>query len=201
MNLIEVIINSLLSHFYIVSFVSGFFGEEAILFLTFLANTQTVHLKTILLLAPLGVFAVDIIYFSLGKYGLIKKVGERVQNLEGKRGILPWIIRFSIKHPLSALIMTKFIYGTRIGLVMFYSSRKMSFKKFLVLNLIAIEIWAFIMIPLAWLAGRGLTSGLNLVKNFFKIVLIAILFIILIDLTIRIFSYFAKKEINHLNLR
>ena len=115
MDFIEAIVSLLLQHFYTVSFIAGMLGEEAVLFLTFLASQNTMRLKIILFLAPLGIWIVDIAYFYLGRLGLMKKIGEKIQNVEYKKGVLPWLVRFGSKHPLCALIITKFVYGTELA--------------------------------------------------------------------------------------
>ena len=201
MEIIEQIIRMFIAHFYLISFISGFFGEEAILFLTFLASENTLHLQIILILAPLGLLFMDTLYFYLGRFKLSKKVSEELHTIGKAKGVLPWIIRFSGRHSLLALIITKFIYGTRIPLMVYYNTRGMKYKRFLIYDFVALELWAVIMIPLAWLAGRGLTLGLHLIKDFSKIAGTAILFIIAWYIANKIIAYVFTKRMKRTNLR
>lgn len=60
--------------------------------------------------------------------------------------------------------------------------KKISYKKFLVDDVIAVGFWAIIMIPLAMLAGKGFAGGMHIAQNFERIAGIGILFIIVLYL-------------------
>lgn len=195
MNITEAIIISLMNHFYLVSFVTGLLNEEAVLFLTIIASRNDMHLQIILLLAPLGLICIDVIYAYVGRLSWPKKIGEKIGNIGEQKGLMPKLIRLSHRHPLLALIFTKFVYGTRMPLIVYYRARGMRFRKFIVYELISIEIWAIIMIPLAWFAGKGFTSGLHIVRDFSKIVAIALLLVVLwYIISLIIGKLFLKKQ-------
>lgn len=179
MHVIEPFVRAFVDHIYIVSFLVGLLNEEAVLFLTILVSKSATHLQVIMIVAPIGLLCIDIVYSYLGRFIWMRRVSEKIHNAGEKQGILPKLIRFSHKHPLLALIVTKFIYGARIPINVYYRAKGMSLKTFILYDFVALEIWAFVMIPLAWLAGRGLTAGLHIVKDFSKIAGIAILLIIL----------------------
>lgn len=195
MEIVRPIIEMLVTYTYIVPIVAGILGEEAVLFLTFLQSIGGVRLELIMILSPLGLFLVDIIYYAMGKFKVLKSIFDKIKNLEERKGVLPRIIRFSNKRPLFAMIITKFIYGTRSSLIAYLSSQKMSFWRFLLYNFIAIQIWAFITIPIAWLIGKwwGI-EGLDLLENFFLVVALAFGLIIVIDVLIRLLYYYIRKR-------
>ena len=194
MAIIETIISSMLGHFYIVSFLSGIFGEEAVLFLTFLASQNFMNIESIFILAPLGILCMDILYFSIGKTELLHKIAKKISLLSDKMKIAGWAARFGDKSPFTALTFTKFIFGTRMPLMIYLGKRGISYGRFAIMDVIAVYIWALVMIPLAWLAGIGLTGGLHLVKDFSKIVGIAILFVIAVYAVNAIIrDYLAKR--------
>lgn len=201
MAIIEFIIESLLSHYYLVSFIAGILGEEAVLFLTILQSINGVRLEVVLLFAPVGLLIIDIFYYLVGQVRFLKKISDEIKKIEVHKGILPRIIRFSNKRPLFAMMITKFIYGTRSGLIIYLSSQRMTFKRFLIYNLIALELWAFITIPIAWLFGRWWgSSGLDILENFFLVIALALGFTVAIDTLIR-FIYNRLRKSKEINLK
>ena len=199
MEFVQAIMGSLLSHTYLASIVAGLLGEEAVLFLTILQSVNGVNLWILLLLAPIGLWLIDIGYYSIGQIGILSRAGSEIKKIEEHGGILPKIIRFSNKRPLFAMIITKFIYGTRAGLIVYLSTQKIKFEKFLLYNLVAIEVWAFLMVPIAWSIGQWWgKSGVNILENFLLIVALALGFIIALDTLIR-FVYLRFRKIEKIN--
>ncbi len=195
MSFTEVIIESLLSHTYIVAVVAGLMGQEAVLFLTFLQSINGVSLGVLLIVAPLGFLVIGICYYAIGQIKFLKPLGDYIKSVEKHQGLLPMIIGFSNKHPLFALIITKYVYGTRSGLMIYLSTQKMNFWRFILYDLIAIYVWALPMVSIAWYMGRWLgLSGLDILENFFLIVAVAIALVIALDTIIRIIYYFLRKE-------
>lgn len=201
MAIIEFIIESLINHYFLVSIVAGFLGEEAVLFLTFLQSVSGIRLEVILLFAPIGLILIDLIYYLLGRIKFLKKITDEIKNIEMQKGVLPRIIRFSNRRPLFAMIITKFIYGTRSGLIVYLSSQGMSFRRFMVYNIVAIELWAFTTIPVAWLFGKWWGSaGLDVLENFFLVVALALGFVVALDTLIR-FVYNKLRKSKEINLK
>lgn len=194
MGIAEAIIPALLGQFYIVSLVAGILGEEATLLLAFLASKNMMHLWVLMFVAPFGLLIGDILYFYLGKIKTFKKMGDKIHDKHMEDGIAGKIVRFGKKYPIIALILSKFIYGTRIPVVVYYHTREMKLGLFMIYDFIALVIWTVIMIPLAWLAGRGLTSGLHLAKDFSAILGIAILFLVALYLIDKAIAYYIAKK-------
>jgi membrane protein DedA with SNARE-associated domain len=199
MEFAEIIIRNFAAHFYIASYLAGFLGEEVVLFLAFLASQSMMHIRIIYILGPLGILTMDIVYFSLGKTGILRKLKEKISFLGRYTKMPARVVGFSEKHPLLTLTMTKFVYSMRIPMMIYHSARGMKYRKFIFFDFIALEVWAAVMIPLAWLAGRGLSRGLDIVKDFSKIVGIALIFIIVLYLiNLAITHYIAKRKGNQL---
>jgi len=56
----------------------------------------------------------------------------------------------------------------------------MAWSKFLIYNTLSLIIWSILMVPLAWLAGRGFSTLLHVATRLEKIVALAILFVLII---------------------
>jgi membrane protein DedA with SNARE-associated domain len=193
MTFIEGIVINLIAHFYIVSFISGLIGEEAVLFLTFLASHSMMHVKIMFVLAPLGILLIDIIYFSIGRTKLFRKLREKLIFHRYLR-IPKFVVEFEHKRTFLTLVLTKFILSTRVATIIYLGAKgELRYWKYIIYDIIAIEIWAAVMIPLAWLAGRGFTTGLHIVKDFSKFAGIAIIFCLIIYLLNRLIEDYLMK--------
>jgi membrane protein DedA with SNARE-associated domain len=194
MTFAEVIVSIFTTHFYTASFLSGLIGEDVVLFLTFMASHSLMHVRIVFLLAPLGLIIMDTIYFSMGRIG-VRKISEKWAFLKRYAKIPHVVVKFEKKRPLLALIFTKFVFSTRIPLMMYVGARGMKYRTFVAYDLIALYVWAAVMIPLAWLAGRGFTAGLNLVKNFSAFLGLAVVFCIVVYAANRIVrSYIIGRD-------
>jgi membrane protein DedA with SNARE-associated domain len=182
----EVIVNLFVVHFYTASFVSGLFGEEAVLFLTFLASHSLMHIKIMFLLAPLGILIMDTIYFSIGRTHLLHWLKRRFKKLK----ISPTLVSLDKRYHLPTLILTKFIFSTRIAFMVYLGAHRMKYLRFIAYDLVAVYIWAGVMIPLAWFAGRGITTGLYLVKDFSKFIGLALVFLVIVYVINKILQYY-----------
>lgn len=195
MEIIELIILRLFEHFYTVSFLSGFFGEEAVLFLTFLASQSMERGEIIFMLAPLGILCIDIIYFTIGRFGWAKK--SKKKSILNKQAENPsWVSKLAEKSTFLTLAITKFVFGTRVAFMIYLGAKKkVSYRKIILYELIAIYIWAIVMIPLAWLAGQGFTKGLDLVKDFSTIVGVAVLFVLAVYIIDKLLTKYIANRI------
>jgi membrane protein DedA with SNARE-associated domain len=69
---------------------------------------------------------------------------------------------------------------------MYLSNTKMKYKSFIIRDILAVGVWAVIMIPLVMLAGRGFVGGMQAAENLGRIIGIAILFIAVLYLINRV---------------
>lgn len=194
MELIELIVTRLFEHFYTVSFLSGFFGEEAVLFLTFLASQSMERGEIIFLLAPLGILCVDLIYFTIGRLGWAKKSDGKAIIKQKKNP--SWVSKLAEKSTFLTLAVTKFVFGTRVAFMIYLGAKKqLSYKRMILYELIAAYIWAAVMVPLAWLAGQGFTKGLDIVKDFSTIVGISLLFVAAVYIIDKLLTKYITNKI------
>ncbi len=182
----EVIVSIFGAHFYLASFISGLCGEEIVLFLTFLASHSMMHVKILFVLAPLGILIMDMVYFSIGKTHLLNRIKRKFKKMR----ISQTLIKFDNRYHLPTLVLTKFIFSTRIAFMVYLGTKNMKYLRFIIYDFIAVYVWAAVMIPLAWFAGRGFTTGLYLVRDFSRFVGLAIVFLIVVFLINKILQHY-----------
>ena len=56
-----------------------------------------------------------------------------------------------------ALLITKFLYGTRIITIFYLAKERVSFWRFSWYNAIVTGIWAIVVCSIGWSAGKGVT--------------------------------------------
>jgi membrane protein DedA with SNARE-associated domain len=125
-------------------------GETFILVAGFLAYRGYFRLGLVVLLATLGAFSGDILYFLLGRrYG--RKLLERSAHA---RALVPWLERLMARHHVLWIFGMRYLYGIRwLGAALAGSSR-MSLKRFSALSLPSCLVWASAVGLLGYGAGE-----------------------------------------------
>ena len=180
------ILDVLMSHNYIISFAAGLITEELVLFLAILSGKGGIPFWAVFFFGILGALCIDIVYFILARTKFITYL-RKIRLVSKSFGKMPKFVRnFGEKNKLANLIVSKFIYGTRMISIMTISIKGIKFEKFIAYDLLALIIWGVILLPLGWLAGRGITSFLHVAKNLEKFLLFALLIIIIYHLLIKV---------------
>lgn len=154
------------------------FGETVIITAAFLSAQGYWSPVIVFVLSLIGTISSDIVWFILGKYSVewlrkwnwYKTQEEKImQKAKYLKGSQPWL----------ALLFIKFLYGTRIIMMVYFSIQKIPIRKILVYNIIGTTIWLIVMIAIGWLAGKSiinLTSYVNRLEYIIP-VLIAVLIV------------------------
>jgi len=188
MNIVEIILASF-HNTLLLSFLFGMIAEELVLFLAILSGKGELGLFGVLIGGFLGSLFMDQIYFLIGKSHLISKL-KKVHLISKHHHKLPSFVKEfghgTFLKRMSSIFLTKFIYGTRGAAVVFLGAKNIDYKKFIFADILAIFLWAIIMIPIAWLAGRGITIFLKLSKGFEKLLFIALLLVVVYYLIMKL---------------
>ena len=90
--------------------------------------------------------------------------------------------RVSRGNHLVALIIAKFLVGTRVLLIMYVSTTQISFGQFMRYDLLAILIWIIVVIPIGFLSGLGFTYLAKILNNIYAAVgfILFVIFIVII---------------------
>lgn len=135
-----------------------FFGDSVILTSAYLAGQLQWSPTSIFLAALAGTVISDTLWFFFGRFfaGRFSEVKFLKKEREKMSG---FIARLVGKRPLAALVMVKFLYGSRVAMILYCASSGISFWTFTFFNGIGAIIWLLIFIPLGYLAGRGVSQA------------------------------------------
>ena len=158
------------------SFLIGIFtGEEVILILAFLSAQGVLPLWVVLVFVPLGTFLCDTFFFFIGKTRIVNRLKEWKHFSRNYKRVDEHVGKLTRERHILTLFYTKFIYGTRIVTLIFLGLKGTSYSQFFVYNLAITILWAIIIIPLGYFAGKGYTFIIDI----FRSVELGLLFILL----------------------
>ncbi|MBX4196895.1 VTT domain-containing protein [Candidatus Pacearchaeota archaeon] len=178
MMLIDSLVDNVQSHSHLVLLIASLFiGEEAMVFFAFIAGEGFLSFWQVFIYSIIGIIIADSIIFWLGSAHVVDFLKKRV-NVGRYKKAINFIHRTAGKSQILSLTLSKFVYGSRIVTIFYFSSRT-TFKKFLLSDIIAIFIWSAIMLPLAWLAGKGLSLSFHAVRHFEKVMSVILLFVVI----------------------
>jgi membrane protein DedA with SNARE-associated domain len=185
MGLSGYLLNVLAGHFGLISFIVSMLSEETLFLLAILSGSGSFPFWTLFVFGFFGIVLADIIYFFLGHTKLFQYLWHNYFGSERYRTIRKILVKFSDKNKLVFLILSKFIYGTRAASALFLGARKMNFAYFITIDILAVLIWESVMLPLAWLSGKGIYSLLKIMRGFERFFLVVLLFFAIYYLVIR----------------
>lgn len=178
---------------YVIVFLgAGFGGELGLLALGFFAAQNIISIFPLIILSFLGTFFSDALWFFLGRTGTMKSmISHRYANTTVSI-INEAVGRVSRGNHLLALIIAKFLVGTRVLLIMYVSMTNIGFQQFMRYDIIAIFIWVLVVIPIGFLSGLGFTYLAEILENLYAAVgfiLLVIVIIIMLEIWLkRIFT-------------
>jgi membrane protein DedA with SNARE-associated domain len=154
------VVTTLLTTYQIPSVFVGafFFGDSVILTSAYLAGQLSWSPVPIFLTALAGTVLSDTLWFFFGKFFADRFAGVNFLRKERAK-MSGFIARLVGKRPLTALIMVKFLYGSRIAMILYSASSGISFWTFTLFNGIGAVIWLLVFIPLGYLAGKGVSQA------------------------------------------
>lgn len=174
-------------------------GEEVIISLVFLSAMGLFPLWWILVFVTLGEFISDLTIFSLAKlkfFHRFKRI-ERLTRLYEKAD--KFIIKISKESTFLTILYSKFIYGTRIFTLVYLSSKKVQWKKFILSDFLVFIVWMSIVVAVGWFAGssiKKLTSTFKNIEFTLLLLLVFIIFIIVIKKWIQKKLLKKQKQLN-----
>lgn len=176
------------------AFIAGLIGEELIIFLAFLSGQGIISFWIVLVYGLLAIICVDSFLFFLGRWKMLHKIAINKTRYFKYNNFMESIKKITHNNVIVSLFLTKFVYGPRMLIIIYFGYQNMKYKKFFIKDTIALFLWAAIMVPLAWVAGLGLVESFSVVKNIERVVAIAIVFIVAIYFTARyLISETARK--------
>lgn len=147
---------ALFPHPYFLPFFGAIFGgEETIIVISALAaSTGSLSFYEVLLLAFAGTMTSDWLWFIFGEYAS-GWIAKRRKIHEKLNEVAAFVSRLTGRRHFLALLITKFLYGTRIIMIFYLARERMTLARFTVYNAIVTGIWAVAVCATGWAAGRG----------------------------------------------
>lgn len=162
---------------YLVIFLGAAFGGELVLLaLAFLSAQAVFSVYVLIILSFLGTICSDALWFMLGKTQFVQKLITHRHADKTITVINKVVHRLSNGRHLVALIIAKFLVGTRILMIMYVGTKIPSFKHFIRYDAIAILVWLSVIIPIGFLSGLGFIYFAEILENLY----VAIGFILVI---------------------
>ncbi len=177
---------------YLVIFLGAAFGGEFVLLaLGFLAAQKVISIFSLVIFSLLGTLFSDTLWFFLGRTIFVRKIVAHRYANNTIFVINKAIQRVSKGNNLFALIIAKFLVGTRILLIMFVGSKIIKFKDFIRQDILAIILWLTVIIPIGFISGLGFTYFASILENIYM----AIGFVLLIIFLSIMLEIWLKKRL------
>lgn len=135
-----------------------FFGDSVILTSAYLTGQLSWSPVPIFLAALMGTVISDSLWYFFGAYfasrfSNVKFLRKERQKMSG------FIERLVGEKPMYALIMVKFLYGSRVAMILYAAAKRIHFGLFTLFNTIGAVIWLLVFIPLGYYAGKGVSQA------------------------------------------
>lgn len=130
---------------------------------------------------------------SIG-YGIGRVFRKSVQNYRFYKMAEPRIERLIEKFGGFAIIISKYIYGIRGGMCLFYGISKMPFWRFLILDTISCSTWVLILAGTGYFFSGAITSVIGDFKQVGVVLLFFVLFGIIVFYTVERYWLSEKVE-------
>ncbi len=164
----QLFIKWLIEYGYIILFVWSILeGETGLVMAGVLSHTGDLDLTTSIIVAGLGGFTGDQIYFYIGRYNK-KYINKTLKNHRRKFALANLLLN---RYGWMIVFMQRYLYGLRTILPMAMGTTRYSGKTFAIVNLIAAMIWAFATIMLAYIFGDEILKILHLARTYWYIAL------------------------------
>lgn len=163
-------------------------GDTVVIGAGYLAGTGLLNFWLTLGYALIGTLIADCAWFLFG-HQIIRRL-PKYRNLDWQINMVEKIERLAGKRLWLIILCFKFLYGTRILMIIFFSLQKISLVRFLWLDTVGTLIWLILFLGVGWLAGAGIVNLLPHVQS----AELALTIFVLVLLVMRLgFSWMEKR--------
>lgn len=175
----------------VIFLASGFGGELGLFILSFFAAQKVISWTALLIWSFIGALCVDALWFFIGKTSLIRKMMSHKRLSPTLELVTEALRRISRRSDQTAMILIKFMIGTRILIFLIISNLYPTYRKFLEHNIPAVLAWLAVMMLLGYLSGLGFTLIAKYLNNIYA----AIGFVLLSVLTLVALQIYLKNRV------
>jgi membrane protein DedA with SNARE-associated domain len=151
-------------------------GELGLLMAGIMSHDGTMNLYMAIFIGGLGGFVGDQIYFYIGRFNK-NYVLKKLKTQRRKFALANLLLK---KYGWPIIFAQRYMYGLRTIIPISIGLTRYSSKTFAFINFISAMVWATITIVPAYIFGKELLQLLELIKQYWYIALIAIIFAVLI---------------------
>ncbi len=137
-------------------------GEMGLIMAGILAHTGDMNLYIAIIVAGLGGFAGDQIYFYLGRFNK-NYINKKLHTQKRKFAIAHLLLK---KYGWPLIFVQRYMYGMRTVIPMAIGVTRYSASKFAFINFISAMIWAALTIIPAYYFGEQILVALGWAKNY-----------------------------------
>jgi membrane protein DedA with SNARE-associated domain len=171
-----------LNYPYLLTFLASVFLEESIVFFAFLSGSGFIKFYIVLIFGILGALIGDIFWYALGRSHIILFIRDKCKS---SKYISRQYRRTSkLVHSLAgekmflSLLFSKFVFGSRILMMIYFGAKKAKFMKYLLYDLVSLIAWTLVLAPIGWLAGKGILLSFDSLSKLRYFIGIGIVFVI-----------------------
>ncbi len=180
-------------HPILISIIAGILSEEFVLLLALLSGYGFVGIWKVAVFGFIGVIVHDVAVYWFGRLPVTRRFFKKFGQASHHQKKLGFIFRFLKQKYYLPLLLTKFVYGTRVAFIVYLSQKERNFWRYFLVNLIAVAIWFVIMVPLGWLAGQGFSHLLTIAKGIEKLFGLIVILIMLYFLVHKLVMRMLKR--------
>ena len=174
----EFLFGMIQAYSYVVPFLGALIGgEETILVITTLSAQGIIPFWVVAVFSFLGTVVSDTLWFFVGKTPLYGKLISLSSFKNGYSRLVRMMDTVFHGNFFMALLVTKFLYGTRIVTIMYISKKDLSFLFFTIYNSLTTIIWLSVILTIGWFAGKGVSVLLKVTENIQIVAVVVIVFI------------------------
>lgn len=156
-----------------------FFGETVIIPAAFLAGQDILSLTEVFWVTYLGTVIADTLWFFAGPS--LFRFAHRFERIAAKsEAVIKKVDILYGDQPFRALLVSKFVYGTRVLTVIYLSFKQISAARFLILNLLGTFVWLTAIVAIGWLAGKSIVNLIPILSDVKYALLLVVALIVLL---------------------
>jgi len=171
-------------------------GEISVTLLAVLSGRGVVAFPLVLFFSILGAVFFDSLLFNLAESKFVTKLlaNKRIAKREKKLEVV--FNKYAGKNNFLLLLISKFLYGTRIITVSLLGRERVKFIHFVFYSVIANTVWFSVLVSAGWFAGRGIESAIMILRSAQKGVALLVIAVIVV-LVARALMHKAVVQAHH----
>ena len=180
----EVIIPLLQNYAPLLAFLCGFIIGDVLIILAMLSGAGKISFATIFIFGMIGELTHDVLFYFISNSKFAHYIKKKLKLSKKRNKIAEYIEKLGGKNYFLPLVIAKFIYGVRDAVVLYVGHNEKNFKRYFITVFAAGLIWVSVITGVGWLAGRGVTELLIVLKGIEKglaIILFGIIALYLIN--------------------